>query len=182
MKQLVLFVGVEFKRGSRKVGKLALRRQFTEVAGEVTWRVPPSLLTQATWRVRDGEWTTLGHLNRSLSNFLGLDEGLLGDEDAVKELALVLSADPADLLHLGAEHGKRAVVVAVEDELALDVGGDLDGAAVLHGDELVLLAAEEVLDGDAGAVLGHNHVDGEMRVDESHLVAEALEHIERARR
>ena len=106
--------------------------------------------------------------------FLGLDEGLLGDEDSVEELTLVLATDTADLLDARAALGEGSVVDAVEDELTLDVGAELHGGAALHDDVLVLLAAQEVLDGDAGAVLGDHDVDGEMSVHESHLVAVAL--------
>ena len=104
----------------------------------------------------------------------GLNEGLLRDEDSVEELTLVLAADSADLLDLGAAEGEGSVVNTVEDELTLDVVVELDSSASLHDDVLVLLTTEEVLDGDAGAVLGDDNVDGEMSVHESHLVAEAL--------
>ena len=69
---------------------------------------------------------------------------------------------------------ESGVVDAVEDELTLDVGAESCGGATLHLDDLVLLATKEVLDGDLGAVLGDDDVDGEMSVHESHLVAEAL--------
>jgi len=110
----------------------------------------------------------------SYSEFLGLNLGLLGNENSIKELTLILAADAAHLLNLGAALGKGSVVNAIEDELALDVSGLLDGGASLHLDNLVLLATEEVLDSDLGAVLGDNDVDGEMSVHKSHFVAEAL--------
>ena len=104
----------------------------------------------------------------------GLDEGLLGDKNSIKELTLILATDSAHLLDLGAAEGEGSVVDAVEDKLALDVLGVADLGAGLHDDELVLLATKEVLDGDLVAVLGDDDVDGEMSVDESHFVAEAL--------
>ena len=107
-------------------------------------------------------------------SLFGLNEGLLGHEDAVKELTLVLASDSADLLDLGAAEGEGGVVDSVEDELTLDVGGVGDLGAAFHHDKLVLLATEEVLDGDAGAVLGDGDVDGEMGVYQPHLVSEAL--------
>ena len=106
---------------------------------------------------------------------LGLNEGLLGDEDTIKELTLVLAADLADLLDLGAAEGERGVVDAVEDELTLDVVGQLRDRAGLHLDDLVLLATEEVLHDNLRSVLGDDHVDGEVGMDKSHLVAEALQ-------
>ena len=84
----------------------------------------------------------------SYSEFLGLNLGLLGNENSIKELTLILAADAAHLLNLGAALGKGSVVNAIEDELALDVSGLLDGGASLHLDNLVLLATEEVLDSD----------------------------------
>lgn len=110
----------------------------------------------------------------SLGVFLRFDEGLLGDEDAIKELTLILASDSADLHDLGADHGDSGVVSSIEDELTLDGLGDLDGGATNHVDELVLLATKEVLDGDAGTVLGDSDVDGEMVMHQPHLVAEAL--------
>lgn len=104
-----------------------------------------------------------------------LDDGLLGDEDTVEELTLVLATDSAHLLDLRAAQGEGSVVNSIEDELTLLFRGERDLGTTLHLDDLVLLASQEVLDSDIGAVLGDDDVDGEMRVDESHLVAEALQ-------
>ena len=106
--------------------------------------------------------------------FLWLDEGLLGHEDSIKELTLILASNSADLLDLGANERNSLVVNAVEDKLTLDVSGGTDSGATSHWDNLVLLATEEVLDSDHGTVLGDDNIDGEMSVHESHLVAEAL--------
>ena len=105
---------------------------------------------------------------------LGLDEGLLGNEDSIEEFTLILATNSADLLNLGAGERKSLVVDTIEDKFTLDIVrvSDLGGAS--HNDKLVLLSTEEVLDGDAGAVLGDNDVNGEMSVYKSHLVAEAL--------
>ena len=108
------------------------------------------------------------------SDFFGVSLGLLRDEDAVEELTLVLAADAAYLLDLGAHQREGSVVNSIEDDLTLDIGGELAGGATLHLDELVLLTTKEVLDSDLRAVLGDSNVDGEMSVNKSHLVAEAL--------
>ena len=108
------------------------------------------------------------------SDLLRLNLGLLGDEDAIEELALVLAADTAHLLDGRAALGESSVVNAIEDKLTLDVSRELDGGATLHLDDLVLLATKEVLDSDLRAILGDDNVNGEMSVDKSHLVAEAL--------
>ena len=104
----------------------------------------------------------------------GLNEGLLRDEDSVEELTLVLAADSADLLDSGAALGEESKVIALEDELTLLLGAEPDDGASLHVNEFVLLATEEVLDGDAGTILGDGDVDGEMSVHKSHFVAVAL--------
>ncbi len=70
--------------------------------------------------------------------------------------------------------GEGVEVDTVEDNLTLDVGGERALGALLHVDDLVLLSTEEVLNGDGVAVLGDDAVDGEMGVDHSHFVAEAL--------
>ena len=108
------------------------------------------------------------------SQFLGLDLGLLGDENAIEELALILAADTAHLLDGRAALGKGSVVDTVEDDLSLGIGGELGSGASLHLDDLILLASEEVLHSDLITSLGDNNVDREMSVNESHLVAEAL--------
>ena len=106
--------------------------------------------------------------------FLRLNEGLLGDEDSIEELTLILASNTAHLLDLGAAEGKGLVVDSVEEDLTLDFSGGVALGATSHVDDLVLLATQEVLDSDHGAVLGDNHIDGEMSVHKSHLVAEAL--------
>ena len=114
-------------------------------------------------------------VQRLESVVLGGGEGLLGDEDSIEELTLILVTDVADLADLGAAEGDGGVVETVEDELVLDVLGGEDSAAGLEVDEVALLSAEEVLDLNLLLVLGDDGVDGEMRVHESHLVAVALQ-------
>ena len=98
----------------------------------------------------------------------------LGDVDTVEELSVILAADLADLGNLGAGEGHVLVVDALEDELVLEVGVELDGGAGEEIDLLDLFATEEVLDFDGSAVLGDDDVDGEMGVHQSHLVSVAL--------
>ena len=110
-----------------------------------------------------------------ISVFSGLDELLLGHENTIQELSLVLAVENlAGLADLGAGEGEGSVVDTFEDELTLDIVGELDDGASEHVDVLVLLATHEVLDGNRGAVLGDDDVDGEMSVNKSHFVAEAL--------
>ena len=113
-------------------------------------------------------------MSDSLVGFLGFDEGLLGDEDAIKELTLVLASYSANLLDLRAAEGESSDVDSIKDELTLLFFALNDLAACGHVDKLVLLTTKEILDSDAGSVLGDGDVDGEMSVDQSHLEAEAL--------
>jgi hypothetical protein len=95
---------------------------------------------------------------------------LLGHVDTVEELSVILVSDLADLGDLSADEGDVLVVDTFEDELVLEVGVELDGAAGEHLDLLGLLASEEVLDLEGLAVLGDHDVDGEVSVHESHLI------------
>lgn len=116
-------------------------------------------------------------MSLSASVLLGVDQLPLGNEDTVEELALVLGADLADLADLCAAKRQTGLVVALEDELVLDIGlfVELHGHTGQHLHELVLLATEEVLDFDLGAVLGDGNVDGEVSVHKFHSVAVALQ-------
>ena len=100
------------------------------------------------------------------------------DEDSIEELTLILAADSANLLGLGAAQREGLVVDTVEDDLTLDVGGEFAGGATSHLDDLVLLATQEVLHDKLVTGLGADDVDGEMSVDQSHFVAEALSTME----
>ena len=68
------------------------------------------------------------------------------------------------------------VVNSFKDKFTLDFGsgGGGDLGASLHEDDFVLFATQEVLDGDAGTILGDSDIDGEMGVYQPHLVFEAL--------
>jgi len=103
-----------------------------------------------------------------------LSKGLLADEDTIEELTLVLVSDLAHLADSGAGLGEKTVVNAVEDEFILDVLGEEDLASGVELDQVRFLSTQEVLDFDLLLVLGDDGSDGEMRMDKSHLVAEAL--------
>lgn len=113
-------------------------------------------------------------MSDSLGSFFGFNEGLLGNEDAIKELTLVLASYSANLLDLRAAKGESSDVDSIKDELTLLFFAFSNLAASSHVDKLVLLATKEILNSDAGSILGDGDVDGEMSVDQSHLEAEAL--------
>ena len=100
--------------------------------------------------------------------------GLLGHEDSVQELSLVLAADLANLGNLRAGLRQTSEVVALEDKLVLSGLGELDSAAVSQVDKVALLSSQEVFDLDLSLVLGDVGVDGEMCMNQSHLVKETL--------
>ena len=113
-------------------------------------------------------------MSDSLGSFFGFNEGLLGNEDAIKELTLVLASYSANLLDLRAAKGESSDVDSIKDELTLLFFAFSNLAASSHVDKLVLLATKEILNSDAGSILGDGDIDGEMSVDQSHLEAEAL--------
>ena len=55
------------------------------------------------------------------SSVLWVGEGLLGDEDTIEELSLILGSDLADLGDSGAAEGDESVVETIEDKLILDI-------------------------------------------------------------
>ena len=110
-------------------------------------------------------------------NFSLLDDVLVGDENTIKELTLVLLADSDRLADAGAAEGDSGVVESLEDNLILDIGVGLDGDSGEHVNVLDLFTSEEVLDIDAGSVGGDDAVDGEMGVYGSHFVLETLSHV-----
>jgi len=109
-----------------------------------------------------------------LCSFACLDDGSLGDEDTIEELTLVLGSNLADLADLGAAEGEGSLVDTFEDKLVLGLNGDLDSASGLHNNLLDLATTEEVLDLNGLVVLGNDSVNGEMSVNESHLVEDTL--------
>lgn len=105
---------------------------------------------------------------------LGGDSTLLRDVDTIEELTQILLADVGGTLDLSGGEGDEGNVVTTELDLILDVGGT-DVLDTLGDDDLAdALLSEEVTDLDGVAAKGD--VDGEMRVDESHLVEEAAGH------
>ena len=110
----------------------------------------------------------------SLRWIFGFNEGLLGNEDAVKELTLVLASNSANLLDLRAAKRESSDVDSVKDKLTLLLFALDNLAAWGHVDELVLLTTKEVFNSDTGSVLGDGDVDREMGVNQSHFEAEAL--------
>ncbi len=107
---------------------------------------------------------------------------LLADKDAVQELTNIFVSDETRLVQSRGAGRDKLQVVAREDELVLDVVGADDGDALGHLNAAQAALAQEVADlhhlRRAGALLGvrlhQRHVDGEVRVCEAHLVAEAL--------
>jgi hypothetical protein len=104
-------------------------------------------------------------------------KSLLGDVDSVQELSVILATDLADLGDLCAWEWDVLVVNSFEDELVLEIWVQLDGGAGKKLDLLDLFTSEEVLDFDGSSILGDHNVNGEMSVNESHLVSVALYHI-----
>lgn len=110
----------------------------------------------------------------SNSIILGVNHSLLGHEDTVEELALILAPNTAHASKLSATEGEGSVVDSVKNELVLHVLREGNRGATQHFHSEILLSTEEVLHSDFGAVFRDSNVDGEMSVYQSHLVAEAL--------
>lgn len=93
-------------------------------------------------------------------------------------LSDILVSHPADLLDIGSTLRYVLDRVAREDKLVLLGGGDLNLDTGLHNNTADNLLANEVSDLDLKqaslGVLVEVDVDGEMGVDVSHLVLEAL--------
>jgi hypothetical protein len=71
----------------------------------------------------------------SLSSVIfGVDELLLVDKDAIKELSFVPATNSADLADLGAAEGSAGVVNSFEDQFVLEVSSELDDDAWEHLD------------------------------------------------
>lgn len=101
----------------------------------------------------------------------GGDGTLLRDVNTIKELTQILLADVGGTLDLGGGEGDEGNVVATELDLVLDVSGSDVLDALGDFDLADALLSKEVTDLDG--VAGEGDVDGEMRVDEAHLVEEA---------
>jgi hypothetical protein len=99
---------------------------------------------------------------------------LFRDVDTVQELSVVLISDLAALRNLGAGEGEVLVVDTFEDDLILELGGHLDDASGEHVNLVDFFTTQEVLDFNGLSILGDDNIDGEMSVDESHLVSVTL--------
>lgn len=106
------------------------------------------------------------------------DVAPLRNVETVQELSDILVANTADLLDVGGTLGDVLDAVSGELELILDVLGGLNVDTGPHVDPSDDLLANEVSDLNLEAVgilvLLNVDVDGEMGVDVSHLVLEAL--------
>ena len=108
------------------------------------------------------------------SFFLGGDEALLGDEDTIEELTLILVSNVDGLADSSTAERDSGVIEAFEDEFVLNISGESDSDTGEHVNVLDLLTSEEVLDIDARSILGDDAVNGEMSMDGSHLVHESF--------
>ena len=113
-------------------------------------------------------------MNRHSVGLNSLDDSALTDEDTIEELTFVLSADLAGLAKLGASKGNGFLVDTFEDKFVLDVSAEADSAAGLEDNLLDLATTKEVLELNEGSILSDVGIDGEMSVDESHLVLDTL--------
>ena len=103
-----------------------------------------------------------------------LDEGLLGDEDAVQELSLVLVSDFASLARPGASEGESSIIWSIEDKLILDIRRLSDSCTWWKLNVVRFLTTQEVNNFERLLVLWNDNVDGEVIVHKSHLISEAL--------
>ena len=99
------------------------------------------------------------------------DWALLRDVNSVEELTQILLPDVGSLLNLGGGKGDQSEVVTTELNLVLDVVGAhvIDSVAKLDFTDTLL--SKEVA--DFHDLSGDGYIDGEMGVDEAHLVDEA---------
>ena len=108
------------------------------------------------------------HLNLVLDNSRSL-----GNVNTIQELSDILVLDSAFVSDGSGGLGDLFNVVSLKDELILDVGhgnlGSLEHWAI--SDEFL---SQKVSDLEGRSVVTDNGVDGEMCVDQSHLVEESL--------
>lgn len=101
------------------------------------------------------------------------DDSLLGDVDSIEELTDILVAGEAGLVDEGSRAGDELDVVS--DELDLVLGGGAGSCdSVEHLDLADELLSEEVTDLNSLVGVGNVDVDGEVVVDETHLVGVSL--------
>jgi len=103
-----------------------------------------------------------------------LDLTLLGDVDTIQELTDILVLDGGGLLDVGSGLGDVAEIVTDQGDLILLLLGVEDGDTLQHRDLHDDLLTQEVADLDGLLIIGNNDVDGEMGVDEAHLVLVTL--------
>ena len=102
------------------------------------------------------------------------NETLLGDVDTIQELTDILVADSGDLLDISSGLGDSLDGVTRNDKLVLLGRRDLDGNTLSDLDVTDTLLTQEVSDLNDLTVVDDVDVDGEMRVDVSHLVLVTL--------
>jgi hypothetical protein len=101
------------------------------------------------------------------------NQSLLAHVDTVQELSDILVLDLGDLLDLRAVDAEVLNAVALEDDFVLDLRA-VNGDSLDHLHSADDLLSQEVADLDQVLGVRDVNVDGEMRVDELHLVLEAL--------
>ena len=99
------------------------------------------------------------------------DELLLRDVDTIEELTDILVSDEHRLVDLSGGGGHSLNIVTLEDDLILLSVGLDDSHSLEHVDHTHSLLSQEVTDLDLLSLLVDGHVDGEVSVHESHLVA-----------
>jgi len=103
-----------------------------------------------------------------------LDLTLLRDVDTVQELTNILVLNGGGLLDVGSRLGDISQVVTGQDDLILLVLGDNDLDTLQHGDLEENLLTNKVTDLNRLLIISNNDVDGEMGIDETHLVLVTL--------
>ena len=107
--------------------------------------------------------------------FLCINNMALRHVDTIKELTDILATrDLGDVVDHGSRLRDSIDIVASENDLILDLLRAVDGDTREHLDNTNELLTKEVVDADLGLVVADTTVDGEVSVDETHLVLVAL--------
>ena len=110
-----------------------------------------------------------------LSSCLCINDMALRHVDTIKELTDILATrDLGDVVDHGSRLRDSIDIVASENDLILDRLRAVDGDTREHLDNTNELLTKEVVDADLGLVVADTTVDGEVSVDETHLVLVAL--------
>lgn len=104
------------------------------------------------------------------------DGAALGDVDTIQKLSDILVSNEAGLVNLRTGAGNSFQIITGHHNLILNELRSDDVATRLQSDGADTLLTQEVSDLDDGAVASQLDVDGEMRIDETHLVFESLSH------